>query len=94
LGLSEKNMEVNKKSSPNDSTCDSVSDSASDSVSDSNNDETENQKKETQKKIYCNLLNNYLIHKSGLSRYAPEINLKNQKLNPKIIGKIVDFNNY
>ena len=47
--------------------------------------------KESQKKLYCSLLNNYLIHKSGLSKYAPEINLKNQKLNHKTIESIVDF---
>jgi hypothetical protein len=50
--------------------------------------------KKTQKKLYCNLLNNYLIHKSGLSKNAPEINLKNQKLNSTNIECTIDFNKW
>lgn len=79
LDFTENINNQNKKNLIND-----INDTISDTLS------PKNLEKEDQKKLYCSLLNNYLIHKSGLSKHAPEINLKNQKLNHKTIESIVD----
>jgi hypothetical protein len=85
LGLSNETNENINKTNIEKSINDEVVDDIVDDIS------SKYLEKESQKKLYCSLLNNYLIHKSGLSKYAPEINLKNQKLNHKTIESIVDF---